>query len=57
MKKEGLDCLIKWLSEIQEGKEPLIPYNFHELVRLFHDNLGTDESVRILTSLKHYKEE
>lgn len=55
---QGLDCLIKWLEELQRGnKEPLIPYTYHNLVRLFHNNMGTEESLEVLKRLRDYKEE
>lgn len=52
----GLDNLINWLEEIQDGKEPKIPYNFHKLVHLFHDNWGTEQAIKVLKSLKEYKD-
>jgi len=57
MNKEGLQCLIGWLEEIQKGdKDVKIPYGFHELVRLFHNNWGTTKSLDILDALLKYKE-
>jgi len=43
--------------EIEEGKEPLVPYSLHSLVRMFYDHLGTNDSILLLKQLKNYKDE
>jgi len=53
----NLERLIKWLEQIQAGEEPSIPYNLHGLVRLFHDNMGTDEAITRLKQLNAMKED
>ena len=53
----NLERLINWLKEIQQGKDPLVPYNLHCLVRLFHDNMGTTEAIERLEELNRMKEE
>jgi len=52
----GLQQLITWLEEIQVDKEPQIPFNLHKLVRLFHENLGPEESIKLLKQLQNYSE-
>lgn len=56
-KLSGLDCLIYWLKCIRAGEEPKIPYHMHDLVRLFHNNLGTEESILLLEKLNKCYEE
>lgn len=52
MKTDKIDLLISWLKQMQEGKNPLVPYNLHELVRLFHNNVGTTRAIELLEELK-----
>lgn len=47
----AIDQLIKWLEEIQAGNQPSIPYNLHELVRLFHFSMGTEKSLDLLRQM------
>lgn len=54
---DKLQILINWLQEIQDGKSPSVPYNLHPLVRCLYENLGTDESITLLSQLKNMKDE
>lgn len=56
MKRKGLDCLIHWLEVIRDGGQPAIPYNLHELVRMFHNTLGTNASIETLNDLKNLEQ-
>lgn len=50
----NLQRLISWLEDIQNGKEPEIPYNLHALIRCLHDGLGTHEAIKMLKQLDRY---
>lgn len=53
----GLQCLIKWLKQVQEEGEPKIPYTYHDLIHLFHDNWGLNKSIEVLEKLDKYSED
>jgi ribosomal 50S subunit-associated protein YjgA (DUF615 family) len=47
----NLKRLIRWLEEIQQNKEPKIPYNLHDLVKALIDTMGTEEAITRLKQL------
>ena len=51
----NLQTLIDWLKEIQEGKEPSIPFNFHKLIRCLIDKFGIVEAIFRLEQLRDWK--
>ena len=51
----NLQTLIDWLKEIQEGKEPSIPFNFHKLIRVLLDEFGAVEAIYRLEQLRDWK--
>ena len=54
---DPINILISWFKEMQDGKQPMIPYNLHELVRLFHSHVGTTDAIELLEALKKYAKE
>lgn len=56
MNKNNLDLLIHWLEELQRGNHSVVvPFELHELVQLFYNNLGTSKSIELLNKLKNVK--
>ena len=49
--------LIDWIFEIEQGRDPKIPYNLHKLIRVLMHDFSAAELQRLQETLDNIKDE